>query len=252
MKNKKIFYVIPLIILVWLLFKSNGFIGLSSSKNDPSSAGSPAFQKEKTGKNGKPGPSDMPDFKEAEAKYLGAVKKAEAPDQSQIAQIGNPLDVQSEAKLKEFRQIAKLEFKPPAKMRFMKLDLVDEGIEGTYGSTNDGKSGLAVLASSQLIGEDAVRNFLQSSSDEIPSLKNKNVNWKEKPEHFPAPEGSGISEAKVWTGTDASGNSFAAALLSRQDRSGTYFFIYNTHGKGVFENEGYFDKVFSDIKALDH
>lgn len=241
MKNKKILYGIVFIIVVGLLYKGKGFISTSSNTDSLS-------QKEKDGQVQNKVPADMPNFKEAEAQYLNTVKTSATPD---LSQMDHPLDVQSEQKLKEFKQIARLDFSPPAKMRFMKLDLSDDGVEGTYGKAQDGKSGMAVLATAQLLGTEAAKNFLQTSSEEIPSLKNKNVDWNEKVEMFPAPPNSGLNEAKVWTGVDANGNSYAAALITRQDRKGTYFFIYNTQGRGVFNNDGYFDKVFSEIKVLD-
>jgi len=129
-------------------------------------------------------------------------------------------------------------------MRYTKLDLTIDGVAGEFGKSADGKSGVSVFATDRKeFNENSIKTFLDTSSDEIPNLKNISVRWKDTPERAPAPAASGIKEAKIWTGSDSQGNSYAAAYLPREDGKGSYLFVYNTTGRGVYENDGTFDLI---------
>jgi len=250
MKNKReVFLVVfSLIIVSYLFFKWREKQSVSSG---PGMVGvSVRNETQKTINNlvseDSAAPTDIPDFKTAENQYLGSLKgNAEEPPKYE-----SPLDAQSDKNIKEFTQIAKLVFSPPAKMRFMKMNLTDDGFEGVYGQSVDAKSGLSVVATERLPSEGEVKKFLSESSDDFPNLRGKEVGWGEQVQKFPAPEGSGLGEAKVWTGKDAAGNGYAAVLILRNDGKGSYFFVYDQKGQGGFDNDGYFDKIFSEVKAV--
>lgn len=251
MKIKK--YILIFSIAVFLTL----FYLLISSKYNSSTSLNPSSASSEDGKNfnaptqvtdsqKSTSLNKLPDFGTAEKEYLESLKKN---DSHLTQETGDKLMDNSNKVLKTFKDKAKLEFAPPSAMYFAKLDMDDPDLEGTYGLSVDGKSGLAVIATYRSPKEEVVRSFLVESKDEFPNLKNKTVSWEEKPTSYEAPATSGIKEAKVWTGTDANGDSYAAVLLPRSDNKGTYFFVYNSRGKAMFENDDYFGKVFSEIKA---
>ncbi len=168
------------------------------------------------------------------------------PDFGKVTEFYNK---QSAEVLAKFSTAAKIQFQAPVKMNFRNLDLQDDALVGTYGTSGDLKTGLAVVASELRPTDQMVGSFLRESAAEIPSLSKKDISWSEEPKSFPAPKFSGLLDAKVWVGEDTRGNSYAAAMLPRSDGRGSYLFIYNSPGKQMFENDDYFEKLFSEIKV---
>lgn len=243
MRNKEIIYIVTALILGYIIFGSKGRKSLKPPETSVSQNESPNKQSV-----GRP-PGALPSVAEVEAQLQAKNPKQAAPV---VVPIGNGEGPEafSAKNLQAFKSAAKLEFTAPQKMTFSELDMSDQDVAGTYGLSSDGKSGLAVLATTRQPDEGTVKKFLETERDQIPNLKNKHVNWAEAAETFPAPAASGLSDAKVWTGTDASGNGFAAVLLLRKDGQGSYVFVYNSKGQEIFENDGYFEKVFGDVKAV--
>lgn len=240
--------ILPIIIVAFIFIAYNFFFKRSPV---PKGALAPI---EATSNQGSAKPSaqthptsGIPTAEEYESR-VAANKKAPTnmPDMNQIKDY---YEQQSLKALTDFTNTAKLRFKAPMKMNFQTLDLHDNVLVGTYGASEDKKTGMTVLATKLNPTNQTVASFLKESSGEIPNLKGKNISWTKDPKTFPAPKQTGITEAKVWVGVDSQGNSYAAALMPRSDANGTYLFVYNSPGKKMFENDDYFQRMLSEIRT---
>lgn len=163
----------------------------------------------------------------------------------------NALEEKGERAFKEFKKRARLNLKLGEKFIFTPLDLTEDRVIGTYGSSPTDESGIAMFATDMNISEKEAKLFLQQYTDEIPNMKRKDIRWQWDAQVFPPTPDSGLREAKIWRGqVPATGEVFAAVYIDREDRKGKYLFVYSHENPDVLENDGYFDEIYADLKAL--
>lgn len=152
--------------------------------------------------------------------------------------------------LKEFKEQARVNFDLSKEMNFAKLDLEHDRMIGTFGVTNSKDEGLAILATDTRVNDRLLMAYLRDYADELPNLRGKKVTWSKQPEVFPQMEGSGLSGAKIWLGQGIDGKPVAAAYVERLDRKGHYVFVYSTNNVQSLQNDGFFDEIYSTLKAV--
>lgn len=234
--------VIILALAVIILLVKDWYKG----RNDTVTIGDVSFQNDHYDKQGTPKKNTgiiVPDAQEL--KEIWASGKTNSV-QNQVEQIRSA----ATKSLDEFKEIARIDFELSQSMHFTKLDLEHDRIIGTYGISNGRTDSLAVLATDTRVTEKLVMAYLRDYADELPNLRRKRVVWGQQPEAFPPVEGSGLSGAKVWLGNSADGSTYAAAYFERLDRKGHYVFVYSNINPNAFENDGFFDGLYSTLKAV--
>lgn len=157
----------------------------------------------------------------------------------------------SQRSLMKFQNIARLQVDfTDARFFFTDLDHEEDRVIGTYGLSSGTGESLAMLATDMKIDENLVRRFFTDYADEFPSLRKKAVRWQPTSENFGAMENSGLSDAKVWRGYSPDGLIHVAVWVPRQDQKGHYAFLYSTPNEKDLDNDGFFDSLYSKLKAL--
>ncbi len=166
----------------------------------------------------------------------------------------SPIDqlyAESLKSLQKFESFARLSVPlEDSRFFFTELDLVEDRMIGTYGSSGDSGDSLAILATDMNVNERMVKEYLKEYADELPSLRRKSVQWEAKPQSFEAIQGSGLAAAKVWKGASPDGLIHVAVWIPREDKKGHYAFIYSTPNAQDLDNDGFFDELYAKLKAL--
>ncbi len=152
--------------------------------------------------------------------------------------------------LENFKAEAFIDLKPPETFDYHTLDL-DDKMAGIFGYDPVTKAKVTGIAYADDIASDKVIDLLKTNSDYLPNLSDTKILNVGRELKLPAPEkDSGFNSGSMWNGKLANGEEFAAIFLPRQDKKGVYFLML-TGSPSYFEsNDGAFDPLYENVKAL--
>ena len=150
----------------------------------------------------------------------------------------------------KFLAEAKIQIRLPPDLRFEKFDF-DNGMPMLASVNKNAKMGFAVFAAKGVYAPaDAIAFFKTEMFNSIPSTKGKVLVDLVERRVLPAVPTSGLGEIYMWRGRLSDRNDLHVALVRRQDGKGTYMLIV-TGSEGMFsENEGLFERMYLEMKAI--
>lgn len=161
-----------------------------------------------------------------------------------------PYMVESEKVLNGFKEVARLEAELPTDLIYQEI-LLDDQVKSIHGSSPDGKNDLTALAYGKDANPDEAMEFLKQIASDLPAAKNSPVKGVDKGVDFPAPSpNSGFQGAKVWTAEHEDGRLSKVAFIRRSDGKGSYMFIITGSKQELEENDGLFDEIYANSRAL--
>lgn len=173
------------------------------------------------------------------------------PEPTQIVSPREHLERESRRSLERFETVSRLSVDfDDGRFFFTDLDLEEDRMIGTYGFNGHGGESLAMLATDMKVTESLFNQYIRDYADEFPSLRKKAVRWDKAPVVFGSMKDSGLADAKVWRGASPDGLAHVAVWIPRADDKGHYGFIYSTPNPQDLENDGFFDNLYSKLKAL--
>ncbi|MCB0377399.1 MAG: hypothetical protein KDD33_02815 [Bdellovibrionales bacterium] len=156
----------------------------------------------------------------------------------------------SEAAKKTFQQMGYFEGKFPTNLQFIPSEFDDE-VAAVYGYDDKSGLGLTAVAAPGQISKEQVVPYIKQNMQWIENTKENPIKQIGQPQTLPPPpEGSGITAGTMWSGTLANGDDVHVVMLDRADKKGSYFFMYSGPKENFYDNEGYFDELYQNFKAL--
>jgi hypothetical protein len=149
--------------------------------------------------------------------------------------------------IKTFKEKIKLSIELPKNMVFIPLDLEDN-IAGIYGTSLSGDKNFAILATDQKVRFEEVTEYLESSRESFPMLKNHRLQ-PDKLIDVRAPESSGLHPLMIIPSTSHNGRSAYVAFAPRKDGKGSYLFIMSAPSPYFDQNESGLELLLESIKT---
>lgn len=182
-----------------------------------------------------------------ETTFKEAIAKTAAPKPM-------PTPVHSEAKSADekerFFAEAKILIKLPRELRFERFDFED-GTAMLTSVNRHPKMGMTVFAAKgEYSPQDAIAFFESELFGNIPATKGAKLLGLSERRVLPPIQGSGMEEASRWRGKLSDRNNIHVVTFRRQDGRGTYMLIFTGSEKMFFDNEGLFEQMYLQIKAL--
>lgn len=165
-----------------------------------------------------------------------------------------PTPVHSEEKSadekEKFFKEAKIRMKLPRELRFERFDFED-GTAMLTSVNRHTKMGLTVFAAKGDFSPQSAIAFFQSDLfGSLPATKGTKLTSLSDRTVFGPIQNSGMLEASRWEGRLSDRNDIHVVTFRRQDGRGTYMLIFTGSEKMFSENEGFFEQMYLEIKAL--
>lgn len=150
----------------------------------------------------------------------------------------------------KFLAEAKIQIRLPPDLRFERFDF-DNGMPMLASVNKNARMGFAVFAAKGVFSPaEAIGFFKSDMFNSIPNTKGKTLLDLAERRVLPAVQGSGLSEVFMWRGRLSDRNDLHIALVRRQDGKGTYMLIVTGSESMFSENEGLFERMYLEMKAV--
>ena len=157
---------------------------------------------------------------------------------------------QSKESIESFEAVSHIKLELPGSLNYIKLNS-DEGFAGIYGVDPVNNTKLTGLAYGQTASPQQVAEFLKNDSANVPNIAQNPITQMSPPEQLPPPpQGSGLGTGTIMYGKLEKGEDVAAVYVERADKKGAYLFILSGPHSYFEKNEGAFDSVYENAKAL--
>ncbi len=176
-----------------------------------------------------------------------ARKKIDAPKVS----IKKQIEIKSQISKRRFNKQTFLKVPLPGHLNYIDVD-IEDGVKTIYGYNSHSKEALTAAARPGPTTIEEVRQYMKEESDAIPNLNGKKLSNFSEPQSIPgASRKKGISQIDVMSADTDDGQKVHFALVNRKDKKGSYVFVYTAPPGRLDSNDGYLDKIFSQIEAMD-
>lgn len=156
----------------------------------------------------------------------------------------------SQETLTSFEKLARLHLDLPGQFQFINYDL-QNGIASVYGYDDSQKTGVTAMAYPKDANPEQALEFLKQSIDDIPNTNGAQLTQISPPQSMPAPKpGSGLLGGTMWKAKYSDGRDVYTLFLRRQDKRGTYMFVYSGPPSYFQENGGALSSIYGQIRAL--
>lgn len=156
----------------------------------------------------------------------------------------------SASETEKFFAEAKIRIKLPRELRFERFDFED-GVAMLTSVNRHSKMGLTVFAAKgDYIPQNAIAFFQNEMLSSMPGTKGTRLMGLSDRSVLPPIQGSGMIEASKWQGRLSDRNDIHVVMFRRQDGRATYMLIFTGSEKMFSDNEGFFEQLYLEIKAL--
>lgn len=164
----------------------------------------------------------------------------------------------TEKRLRELSKIAKRRFKKTARvslswpqdLSYTEVD-GEDGVKTIHGYNPQTGVSLDALARPRPTDLSEIKKYVTQNDLYIPGLNGQKVRGLHKVNGLEEiPKKPGIGSIELLQGSTKSGDKVVFALINREDKKGSYLFVYTGPQKQFDQNDGYFEKLYQDLKVL--